>query len=143
MPSDQHSAVGEVARAISNEAVRLIADYTGRGPTKARTTINGDWVFIALEDTLTKGERHLAHNGHADAVRTIRRNYQDVMRLELEATVTRHLGRRVIAFLSDNHLDPDVALEGFLLERVGVDGTANGSGPVLETRVDGSVADPA
>lgn len=108
--------LGEIARAISNEAVRLIAEYTGRGPTKARTIVNGDWVFITLQDTLTKGERQLAANGESEAVLATRRSYQQVMRRELEATVTRHLGRKVVAFMSDNYIEPDVAVEVFLLE---------------------------
>ena len=40
--------------------------YTGRGPTRARTTISGDWVFVTLLDTMTKGERQLAANGEGD-----------------------------------------------------------------------------
>jgi hypothetical protein len=34
-----------------------------------------------------------------------------------------HTGRRVIAFMSENHIDPDVAIEAFLLEPDG-DGLA-------------------
>lgn len=107
---------GEISRAISNEAVRLIADYTGRGPTKARTTINGDWVFITLQDTLTRGEKQLVASGETEAVLATRRRYQHVMRHDLESTVSRHLGQGVVAFMSDNHVDPDVAVEVFMLE---------------------------
>jgi uncharacterized protein YbcI len=101
---------GQIARSISNDAVRLIAEYTGRGPTKAHTTISGRWVFITLEDTLTKGERQLVANGHQDAVLATRKRYQSVMRADLQAAVTHHLGREVVAFMSDNHVDPDVAV---------------------------------
>lgn len=38
------------------------------------------------------------------------------MRNDLVAAVEELLGRRVIAFLSDNHIDPDVAIESFVLE---------------------------
>ncbi len=102
-------------RAISNDAVRLLAEYTGRGPTKARTTISGDWLFITFEDILTKGERQLAANGQGDAVLSTRKSYQRIMRTDLEAAVFRHTGRRVMAFMSDNHIDPDVAVEAFML----------------------------
>jgi hypothetical protein len=34
---------------------------------------------------------------------------------ELSAAVQDTTGRRVIAFLSANHLDPDVAIESFML----------------------------
>ena len=44
---------------ISDAAVRLLREYTGRGPTGARTTISHDSVMIVLRDTLTKGERML------------------------------------------------------------------------------------
>jgi len=44
------------ARAISDGAVQLLRDYTGRGPNKARTTFSTDMVTIVLIDTLTKGE---------------------------------------------------------------------------------------
>jgi uncharacterized protein YbcI len=119
---------GQIARSISNDAVRLIADYTGRGPTKAHTTISGRWVFITLEDTLTKGERQLVANGHQDAVLATRKRYQSVMRADLQAAVTHHLGREVVAFMSDNHVDPDVAVEAFMLEPDGNELAAGDAG---------------
>lgn len=113
------TATGDVARAIANDAVKLIAEYTGRGPMRARTTISGDWVFIALEDTLTKGERQLARNGHEDAVLATRKAYQRIMREDLQQAIERHTGKSVVAFMSDNHVDPDVAIEAFLLRSDG------------------------
>jgi uncharacterized protein YbcI len=105
----------DIARAISNDTVRLMAEYTGRGPTRARTTISNRWVFVTLEETLTKGERQLVANGHAEQVLATRKSYQHIMRPELEASVARHVGREVVAFMSDNHIDPDVAIEVFML----------------------------
>jgi len=51
---------------ISRRAVQLLRQYTGRGPTKARTVINHDSVMILMGDTLTTGERSLAESGKAD-----------------------------------------------------------------------------
>ncbi len=110
------SGTGEITANISNSAVRLIAEYTGRGPTRARTIISDPWVFITLEDTLTKGEHQLVAHGFADTVLETRRQYQRAMRVALEDVVEQHTGRRVVAFMSENHIDPDVALEAFLLE---------------------------
>jgi uncharacterized protein YbcI len=107
---------GQLHTAISTAVVRVVADYTGRGPTRARTIISGDWVFVSLEDTLTKGERRLAETGNADFVMDARRRYQSAMRDELTGEVEALMGRKVIAFFSDNHLDPDMALEAMLLE---------------------------
>ena len=109
-------ARGELHAALSNAIVRITAEYTGRGPTRARTIISGDWIFVTLVDTLTKGERRLGENGREESVRSTRREYQDVMREEFTAEVERLTGRKVSAFMSDNHIDPDVAIEVFMLE---------------------------
>jgi uncharacterized protein YbcI len=103
---------------ISTEAVRLVHEYTGRGPTKARTTINHDSVMILLADTLTKGERKLAENGKSERVLQLRHDFQKVMRDDLVAIVERVTERKVIGFMSDNHIDPDLAVEVFVLEPV-------------------------
>jgi len=107
---------GLAAAAISNGAVQLLAEYTGRGPTRSHTVINRDSVAIVLRDTLTKGERRLVEEGRAEHVLDTRHAYQAVMRDDLIALVEQNVHRKVIAFLSDNHLDPDVAVEFFILE---------------------------
>jgi uncharacterized protein YbcI len=101
--------------AISDAVIRITADYTGRGPTRARTTINGDWIFVTLIDTLTKGERTLANNGRADVVLESRGAFQTAMRDAFVAEVEGLTGRQVLAFLSANHIEPDVAIEAFQL----------------------------
>jgi uncharacterized protein YbcI len=101
---------------ISTAAVQLMHEYTGRGPTKARTLINHDLVTILLADTLTKGERKLVDNGRSDRVLQLRHDYQLTMRDDLVAIVERQIDRKVIAFMSQNHIDPDLAVEVFVLE---------------------------
>jgi uncharacterized protein YbcI len=100
---------------ISTAAVQLLHEYTGRGPTKAKTLINDDVVTILLADTLTRGERKLVDNGHSERVIELRHDYQMVMRDDLVAVVERQLDRKVIAFMSQNHVDPDLAVEVFVL----------------------------
>lgn len=107
---------GQLHAAISNAVIHVITQYTGRGPTRARTIISGDWVFVALEDTLTKGERKLAAIGKGDFVLQSRRMFQTAMRDELTSEVEALTGRKVRAFFSDNNLDPDLGLEAMLLE---------------------------
>ena len=50
---------GPLTAAISNAVVGLLRDFTGRGPTQARTTIGSDTVVVTLRDSLTKAERTL------------------------------------------------------------------------------------
>ena len=107
------------AASISTGAVRLLHEYTGRGPTKARTTINHDSVMIVVADTLTKGERSLVENGKAEQVLTTRHDFQEVMSDDLTKLVERTLDRKVIAFMSDNHINPDIGVEVFVLEPEG------------------------
>jgi uncharacterized protein YbcI len=101
---------------ISTSAVQLLHEYTGRGPTKARTMIDEDMVTVVLADTLTKGEQKLVDNGRDDRVIQLRHDYQMVMKEDLIGIVERQLNRKVIAFMSQNHIDPDLAVELFVLE---------------------------
>ena len=101
---------------ICDAAVRLLREYTGRGPTKAKATINGDSVMVLLGDTLTRGERQLVATGKGDRVLQLRHDFQMVMRDELVEAVENAVGRKVIAFMSQNHIDPDLAVEIFILQ---------------------------
>ena len=107
---------GSVAADISRGAVQILREYTGRGPTKARTVISKDTVAIVLADTLTKGERSLVAMGEESHVLHTRRSFQELMRDDLVGLVEKFSGRTVEAFFSDNHVNPDYAVEFFLLE---------------------------
>jgi uncharacterized protein YbcI len=109
------AANGPLAAEISRRMVRLIGEYTGRGPTRARTYVHGNLVVCLLADTLTKGERTLAEHGAEDSVIDTRRTYQQLMRDDANAMVELLVGRKVIAFFSDHHIDPDMAIEAFVL----------------------------
>jgi uncharacterized protein YbcI len=102
--------------AIANLVVRTTSEYTGRGPTRARTYIVDDLVSVVLENSLTKGENRLVADGHHDKVEAMRLAFQKSMRDDLVTGVEDILGRRVRAFLSANHMSPDISIETFLLE---------------------------
>jgi uncharacterized protein YbcI len=104
------------AAQISTLVVQLVRSYTGRGPTKAWTSIDGDLVSVVLRDTLTRGEQSLVADDRAQFVLDVRKAYQATMRTDLVTAVESVTGRKVIAFMSDNHIDPDIAIESFVLE---------------------------
>jgi uncharacterized protein YbcI len=112
---------GSIAAAISSAVVQLMREYTGRGPTKARTYVNEDLITVVLQDTLTMGERSLVRDGETDLVLTSRKAFQRTMSAQMVAAVERHSGRSVFAFLSDNHIDPDIAVESFVLAPIAED----------------------
>jgi uncharacterized protein YbcI len=118
--TDVHEATqrhdGSINAAIANAVVRLVHDYTGRGPTQARATVSHDLVSVVMGDTLTKAERSLVRDGKSEFVLQMRHQFQRTMRDDLVDQVERLTGRTVIAFMSDNHIDPDMAVESFVLE---------------------------
>src|SRR5215212_404590 len=116
------TAEGQLSAAISNSVVQCTREFTGRGPTKARTTIGNDMIVTRLEDTLTRGERSLADSGKGDMVIDIRRCFQMTMREALVSRIEALTGRTVLAFMSDNHIEPDVGVEIFVMESQSRDG---------------------
>jgi uncharacterized protein YbcI len=114
-PQFDPAVTGSQGQAIGNLITRLLSDYTGRGPTKARTHFNENLITIVVQDLLTKGERSLIRDGRQELVLETRRAYQQTMGEDLTAGIEEITGRQVIAFLSANHLDPDLAIETFVL----------------------------
>ncbi len=119
--SSEYRGDGSPAAAISNLVVRLMSEYTGRGPTKARTYINDGLITVLLQDTLTKGERSLVRDGKHDLVLSTRLAFQMTMRDDLTKGLEEITGRKVRAFMSSNNIEPDVAIEIFVMENEGAD----------------------
>jgi Na+-translocating membrane potential-generating system MpsC-like protein len=69
-----------------------------------------------LEDIYTAAERTLIDTGHWETVKKTRQEFQMAMREPFTAAVEDATGRKVIAFMSQVHLDPDVAAEIFILK---------------------------
>ena len=107
---------GELNAAITREVIRIHNVSLGRGPGRAFSFHNGNIAITVMHDVMTQAERRLSGNGDGDAVRDMRERYQRSMEEELKESVERLTGRKVVATMSDNHLDPDMALELFVLD---------------------------
>jgi uncharacterized protein YbcI len=116
MTSSTEPAGGRLGADISKAIVGVVRDYTGRGPTKARTVISEDAVIVLLAETMTQEERMLVANGKIDHVLLTRSEIQRIMREDAVEAIEGLMGRKVVAFMSANHIDPDMAGEIFLLE---------------------------
>jgi uncharacterized protein YbcI len=101
---------------LSNAMVALHRENFGRGPSAARSFRDGGAVVCMLSDIYTASERTLIGAGEAEHVRRTRTLHQEALKDEYKASVERILGRPVTAFLSAVHVDPDVAIEVFLLD---------------------------
>jgi uncharacterized protein YbcI len=115
MGDRDRSSLGEMRATISNEIVRLQAEYYGKGPTRAKTYIVDDLVVVVLEESFTRAEKTLAERGEREAIEHIRRRFQQQMADDFTSVVEQATGRKVRVFLSETNIDQDVSVETFLL----------------------------
>ena len=107
--------------AISNGLAQLHMRYYGRGPTEAKTHFADDLVVCVLWNGFTTVERTLLARGEHEAVEEFRRTFQSTMEEQFVEVVEDATGRRVHAYMSQVHVDPDVAIEIFMLSPNGAD----------------------
>jgi uncharacterized protein YbcI len=108
---------GELNAAIARAVVRYHSHLLGRGPTKARAFYSGNIVVIVLEEVMNQAERTLAASGQEDAVLHSKEAAQVAMRPYLRSMIDRLTGCKMLAFMSGNNVNPDVAAELFVLDR--------------------------
>jgi uncharacterized protein YbcI len=107
---------GEVLASISTGLVQLHSRYYGKGPTKAKTYLLDDTVICLLRGGFTRVERTLIAEGEGHAVHEIRRSFQKAMERQFREIIESATGRKVIAYMSQVHEDPEIALELFVLD---------------------------
>ena len=101
------------------------------GPTKAKTYIHDDCVLLLLREGHTKGEQTMLAAGEGAAVAQYRVKISEMIRGPLIEVIERHVGRKVVGFMSSSQQDPDLLCFVFVLETSPllevVDGDAEGS----------------
>jgi uncharacterized protein YbcI len=110
-------AVGEMLAAISTRIVQLLRENYGRGPSRAKTYAMDDCIVCVLRNGFTPHERTIIEGGDAGRVIEMRQDFQRLMERRYRETIETITGRRVVAFLSQAHLEPDITLEIFFLDR--------------------------
>lgn len=113
---DTSQGLGAALADISTALVGLHKRFYGKGPVRAKSYLIDSTVLCMLEGPYTLVERTLITNGRGDTVRELRREFQTAMREQFTAAVEDSLNRKVSAYLSQVHTDPDVAVELFMLE---------------------------
>jgi uncharacterized protein YbcI len=116
MGDPERLAGGELNAAVTSALVGIHNRYLGRGPKTASTFHYGNVLVPLMNEVLTHAERSLAQTGQVDAISHIRHLFQETMEAEFREAVERLTGRKVLAFISGNHLDPDIAAELFILD---------------------------
>lgn len=91
--------------------------HLGRGPRTASTFYRDNIIVTIMHDVMTHAEKALAENEHEEAVSQMRHLFQKTMETDYTNAVERLTGHKVIAFISGNNTNPDIASELFVLDR--------------------------
>lgn len=119
---------GRLNAALANAIVQIHNQYLGRGPSKGQAFFRDRVVVVVMEETLTKAERSLIDAGRGDHVLGMRQEFQRTMEDDVIQAVEELTGCKVLAFMSDNHIAPDMAAELFVLDRaVPIEPTGSGA----------------
>ena len=116
--SDPQLAGGELLSAISTRIVALLRDHYGRGPMKAKTYALDDIIVCVLRGSgFTPIEKTMMDSGEPEGVVAMREDFQRLMASRYKELIEDLTGRKVVAFLSQAHIDPDLTLEVFFVDR--------------------------
>lgn len=111
-------AGGQLLSAISTSIVGLLREHYGRGPMKAKTYALDDIIVCVLRGSgFTAIEKTMMDSGEPDRVVAMREDFQRVMAARYKETIEELTGRKVVAFISQAHVDPDITLEVFFVDR--------------------------
>ena len=106
----------ELLAAITEEMVALHQRYHHREPVTAKTTLMGDdMLACVLGGVYTEVEKTMIELQRSTIVQGTRSTFQVAMQHKFIEAVERLTGRRVLAFMSDSHVGPDLEIELFFL----------------------------
>jgi uncharacterized protein YbcI len=97
--------------------VKAMKSFYGRGPTKAKSYLIDDLLFVVMRGGMTEAEQTLLDAGEADAVRAFRQHFENVMGERLIGTVEQLTKRKVVTYQSQVLFDPHTLVEIFLFEK--------------------------
>jgi uncharacterized protein YbcI len=103
--------------AISREMVKALKTFYGKGPTKAKSYLFDDLLFVVMRGGQTPGEQTLLDAGHSDSVRAFRQRFQNVMGERLVGTIEQLTERKVLTYQSQVLFDPFVVIEIFVFDQ--------------------------
>ena len=116
-PPLEEEAGTSLRAAISREMVKALKTFYGKGPTKAKSYLFDDLLFVVMRGGETPGEQTLLDAGHSDSVRTFRQRFQNVMGERLVGTIEQLTERKVLTYQSQVLFDPFVVIEIFVFDQ--------------------------
>ena len=107
---------GELNAAVTSALAGIHTEHLGRGPRSGSTFHYGNVLVTLMHDVLMSAEKFLVDANRGEAVSHIRQLFQEALQADFCAAVERLTGRKVLAFISGNNFDPDIAAELFILD---------------------------
>jgi uncharacterized protein YbcI len=107
---------GTLRHAISDAFVGFYKEFFGKGPTKCRTFLEPDLIVVLLRGGFTPAEQTLIAGGQWRVVRASRVAWQETMEERFRDKIEELTGRKVDAFLSASHENPELTVEMFALK---------------------------
>lgn len=109
---------GRLLSAISNSIVALLREHYGRGPMKAKTYALDDIIVCVLRDSgYSAIEKTMMDSGEPQRVVAMREDFQRVMAQRYKDMIEELTHRKVVAFISQAHVEPDITIEIFFVDR--------------------------
>jgi uncharacterized protein YbcI len=109
---------GKLLSAISTGFVQLLREHYGRGPLKAKTYALDDIVVCVMRGSgFTPLEKTMMDSGDGDRIVAMREQFQEMMAQRYKAMIEELTQRKVLAFLSQAHIEPDITIEMFFIDR--------------------------
>ena len=109
---------GQLLAKISAEIVGMLREYYGRGPMKAKTYALDDIIVVVMRGSgFTALEQTIMDSGEPERVIVMREDFQTVMADRYKQVIEKLTGAKVVAFLSQAHVDPDITMEIFFVDR--------------------------
>lgn len=106
----------ELLDAVTDSMVALHERYHHRAPASAKSQLMGDEVLVCvMGGVYTDVEKTLIEIQRQPIVQQARSAFQDAMQDKFIEEVQRLSGRRVMLFVSNSHVGPDLEIELFVL----------------------------
>ena len=118
MPAPQTPLTGEsLLVGVTDAMVALHRRYHHRAPVTAKTLLLGnDLLACVLGGVYTDVEKTMIELQRTTIVQETRSAFQYAMQHKFITAVERLSGREVLAFISNQHVGPDVEIELFMLK---------------------------
>jgi uncharacterized protein YbcI len=108
---------GQLLAAISTRIVAILREHYGRGPMKAKTYALDDIIVVVMRGSgFTPLEKTIMDSGQPQRVVEMRHDFQHMMTARFTDTIEELTGRKVMAFLSQAHVEPDITMEIFFID---------------------------